>query len=872
LHAAAAAAAAAEIVRSRASAREQLVLVGVHASDPALTAQRSPPSPPRSRRADPLRTQLSFLQTPHPKMAAFPPSAGQKAGLEIWRIENMHPVATPPANYGKFHKGDCYIVLKTTEKKGSREWDIFFWLGAESSQDEQGAAALHTINLDDQLGGAPVQHREVMGHESAKFLACFPQGVEYLDGGVASGFRKVERDKYETRLFSIKGKRNPRRLQMPVTADSLNDGDVFVLDVGLTIYVWNGKSANKYEKVKGADVAREINSNERGARAKVISIESGAETADFWTAIGGKKPIKSAEAGGDDDVKEAPVVLYRVSDASGRMETAEVGRKVGNEGLERKLLDTNDAFILDAGTEIFVWVGKGANAEERKKSMAYATQFLKDSGRPPVTPITKISENGEPAPFKSYFKMFDPPKVVDARAPKQEVVDVGAVFKKAQREAEEKMVDDATGQLEVYRVEDMKLAPVPKNMYGQFYMGDSYVLKYTYVKAGKPFYIIYFWQGNESSNDERGASALFAKKMDDDLNGEATQVRVVQGKEPNHFLALFKGKMVVHSGGKASGFKNRKDADSYDTDGVSLFHVRGTNAINTRAVQVAERASSLNSGDCFVLLTPDTMFVWMGAGANEHERQCAQNIAKILQFNRKLQVVNEGSEPGGFWDALGGKGEYTTTRTLQTGSFEPRLFQLNDHHGFKATEIFDFTQGDLVHEDVMLLDAYDEVFVWVGRDATPKEKEEASKLALEYVARVGDGRSPDTPIFRIADGREPPNFTCHFLGWNDAKPVDAMGRPAAAAAAAGGAKGAPAAAAAPERVTAANVANFADPSKNKFKLEQLQAGAPGGVDPSKKELYLSDDDFKKAFGCTLAEFQKMPAWKQADAKKKLKIF
>ena len=36
-------------------------------------------------------------------------------------------------------------------------------------------------------------------------------------------------------------------------------------------------------------------------------------------------------------------------------------------------------------------------------------------------------------------------------------------------------------------------------------------------------------------------------------------------KEPNHFYCLFKGKMVIHSGGKASGFKNRADADAYDS-------------------------------------------------------------------------------------------------------------------------------------------------------------------------------------------------------------------------------------------------------------------------------------------------------------------
>ena len=40
-------------------------------------------------------------------------------------------------------------------------------------------------------------------------------------------------------------------------------------------------------------------------------------------------------------------------------------------------------------------------------------------------------------------------------------------------------------------------------------------------------------------------------------------------------------------GGKASGFKNRSgETDEYDTDGVSLLHVKGTSPEATRAVQV----------------------------------------------------------------------------------------------------------------------------------------------------------------------------------------------------------------------------------------------------------------------------------------------
>lgn len=50
-----------------------------------------------------------------------------------------------------------------------------------------------------------------------------------------------------------------------------------------------------------------------------------------------------------------------------------------------------------------------------------------------------------------------------------------------------------------------------------------------------------------------GASALLAKELDDSMGGAPVQVRVVQGKEPAHFRQLFKGTMIIHAGGKASG-------------------------------------------------------------------------------------------------------------------------------------------------------------------------------------------------------------------------------------------------------------------------------------------------------------------------------
>ena len=61
------------------------------------------------------------------------------------------------------------------------------------------------------------------------------------------------------------------------------------------------------------------------------------------------------------------------------------------------------------------------------------------------------------------------------------------------------MPDNGGGKLEIWRVENFELQPWPKEKYGEFYSGDSFVLLYTYLVNDKENFIIYFWQGLESS-------------------------------------------------------------------------------------------------------------------------------------------------------------------------------------------------------------------------------------------------------------------------------------------------------------------------------------------------------------------------------------
>lgn len=61
------------------------------------------------------------------------------------------------------------------------------------------------------------------------------------------------------------------------------------------------------------------------------------------------------------------------------------------------------------------------------------------------------------------------------------------------------------------------------------------------------------------------------------------------------------------------------------------------------------------------------------------------------------------------------------------------LLVANNHifyylHNWQVEEIYNFSQDDLLTEDVLILDTHAEVFVWVGQCVDIKEKQNAFEI------------------------------------------------------------------------------------------------------------------------------------------------
>ena len=82
-------------------------------------------------------------------------------------------------------------------------------------------------------------------------------------------------------------------------------------------------------------------------------------------------------------------------------------------------------------------------------------------------------------------------------------------------------------------------------------------------------------------------------------------------------------------------------------------------------------------------------------GCSGDERQLAFNIMEVIAPGQNPIRIMEGHEPKEFWQALGGRTEYGSSKWLQevVPTYPPRLFQCSNASGrFTVEEIFDFAQ------------------------------------------------------------------------------------------------------------------------------------------------------------------------------------
>lgn len=841
--------------------------------------------------------------------------------LHIWIIENLKMVPVPEKAYGNFFEEHCYIVLRVPQEaaQGATK-DLHYWVGKLADPEALAAADSFIQHLQEALGGATVQHREVQGHESACFRSYFRPGIIYRKGGLASGRKHVETNVYNIqRLLCIRGRKPVSATEVELSWNSFNKDDIFLLDLGNMMIQWNGPKTSTAEKARGLALTRSLKDRERGGRAQIGIVDDEVEAPELMQimeAVLGRRvgnlraamPSKSIN-----ELQKASVRLYHVYEKGKDL----VFQELATCPLTQDLLQKEDCYILDqGGFKIYVWQGHMSSLQEKKAAFSRALGFIQAKGYPSHTNVEVVDDGAESAAFKQLFQSWSG----EQRGNKnhrgkllQVKLDVGKLHSQPELAAQLRMVDDGSGKVEVWCIQDSCRQSVDPKHHGQLCAGSCYLVLYTYQRMGLIQYILYLWQGLQAAVHKIKALNSNAEELDIMYHGALVQEHVTMGSEPPHFLAIFKGQLVVIQGSAGPIGKGQP------VSATRLFRIQGTDSYNTQTMEVPARASALNSNDIFLLVTAGLCYLWFGKGCSGDQREMARTVATVISMKNQ-EMVLEGQEPPHFWEALGGPAPYSSNKRLpeDVSDFQPRLFECSCQTGPPVlTEVVFFSQEDLDKYDVMLLDTWQEIFLWLGAAAS-QWKQEAVSWGQEYLKTHPAGRSPATPIVLVKQGHEPPIFTGWFRTWDPYKWTNNQSYEEVV-------EGSLGAVSTISKITA-DVSNFQlskcpstgrpglwalrgseNSSENKLELgpkvggssrstsstssyqsspravsngglprEQLMHQAaedlPEGVDPAHKESYLSDSDFQDIFGKSKEEFYSMAKWRQQQEKKQFGFF
>ena len=302
--------------------------------------------------------------------------------------------------------------------------------------------------------------------------------------------------------------------------------------------------------------------------------------------------------------------------------------------------------------------------------------------------------------------------------------------------------------LMVWRIEKLKLKKWPKERYGTFYEGDSFLV--LCIKSQEEKYA-HVWTGKESTKDEISYVSYKVLQLDQKLENSLEIYYESQERESELFKSYFEFFTVI-KGGIDDDLEKIKN-QQYK---AKLFHVNSKGA-KLQSREVAINKKNLDSGDAYLLDTGIKIFIWTGKKSNSFEKfhmGClAQKIKDIRHNKVTIITIYEDSNENNdlknkaefdeFMEKYEEEEELGKKESFNDGN--KKMMKLSDANGkFEMSEV-PYSKDSLLSQDSFLVDRGDGIIIWIGKEASTNEKKYARFYANRYITQ--EKRSIKLPIY-----------------------------------------------------------------------------------------------------------------------------
>jgi hypothetical protein len=129
---------------------------------------------------------------------------------------------------------------------------------------------------------------------------------------------------------------------------------------------------------------------------------------EFWGYLSGSEGDIGPGTPDEVDMTDFTPILFQVAgDPTKALEKVGTGilcTKGKTEAcLQKSALDDSSVYLVDAGWELFIWVGSGAETDEKVAAMGAADRYAEMEPRAKYLPVTIVKSGKECNQFLAYF-------------------------------------------------------------------------------------------------------------------------------------------------------------------------------------------------------------------------------------------------------------------------------------------------------------------------------------------------------------------------------------------------------------------------------------------------------------------------------------